>query len=341
MSKTKREKYVTNITRNMASKSAEVGGIFLVLRAIDVETNELDPFAVAETVDKAVGKVLEATTQKSGDYLLRVKSDVQASKLVRLGKLTNGQKVKCALHPTLNYRKCIISHPAITSIGDEKLSKELKAQGVLEVRGIKPTNRLKIVTVKGTSVPKYIKVGLLTVKTSPYYPMVRVCRNCWQIGHTTVDCAGKTRCGKCSGLHTADECTNDPFCGNCGADHTPAVKHCPLYIQERAITKLQVDRQIPPRKARKAFRKKNGTYIPLPEETSGSGFFDKEDADETEDVDAQAVVSDSEPAEEEVMESPPKLKQKKIKSGDSSLKRKAKKQFAANLEDEEGHIETE
>lgn len=188
--------------------------------------------------------MLEATTTKTGEYLLRVQSDAQVAKLSRLKKLTNKQKVKCEIHPMRNSCRCVITHPAITGMSDEKLTRELKPQGVTEVRGIKPSNRLKIVTLKGTSVPNQIKIGLLTVRTLPYYPMVKICRNCWMVGHITTECQGTARCGNCSGVYPTEGCKLDPFCGNCGESHTPAAKHCLLVVQEKAIIKMQVDQDI-------------------------------------------------------------------------------------------------
>lgn len=251
----------------------EEGGIWLTLRSIDTKRPDLDIFTVSEDIEELVGDVLDLQPQKNGEYLIKVRTEEQANRLVRLKRIKKEQKVKFERHDRMNSCRCVISHQTITNIDDDTLLKKLSGQGVTEVRSIKPMNRLKIITLSGTVVPKRIRIGLLYVNTTPYYPMVRFCRNCWEVGHITQNCSNKERCGNCSGSHEAVGCERAPFCGNCGGDHRPAAKSCPLILQEKAITKIQVDQTLPPRKARKVYRKKNKGYIRLPEELPNHGLF--------------------------------------------------------------------
>lgn len=241
---------------------AEGEGIFVTLRPVG-ENDKLDPFEVEETVNKAIGAVLEANSRKAGDYLLKVRTEEQAHKLTRLKKLQNGTKIKCERHPALNQSKCIIQHPSIMEMEDERLKQKLKPQGIVDVRSIRPTNRIKIITVNKATAPKSIKVGLINVYTQPYYPMIRQCRICWRIGHIGVECEQKPRCGVCSGQHVTDGCKTAPHCGNCGADHKPNDKDCPLVKQERSIIKIQVDRNVDSKKARKLYKRKHHYIHPL------------------------------------------------------------------------------
>lgn len=106
---------------------AKVGGTFMILRSIDPKAPELDLFEVEKTIVETVGEILEATTTKTGEYLLKVQSDAQVAKFTRLKKLTNLQKIKCEIHPTRNQCRCVNNV-------------NVKPQGVIEARGIKPSN---------------------------------------------------------------------------------------------------------------------------------------------------------------------------------------------------------
>lgn len=169
----------------------------------------------------------------------------------------------------VKHSKCTIQHPTITEMDDERLKLKLKPQGVVDVKSIRPTNRIKIITVNKPTAPKFVKVGLIDVFTQPYYPMIRQCRSCWRIGHIGTECQQKPRCGTCSGQHGTADCNASPHCGNCGADHKPNSKDCPLVKQERNIIKIQVDRNVDSAKARKIFKRKHQYIHPIMEaETS-------------------------------------------------------------------------
>lgn len=249
------------------------GGIWLTLRSVDAKRPDLDIFTASEAIEELVGDVELQPKKKTGEYLIKVRTEEQANRLTRMKRINKEQKVKIERNVKMNSCRCVISHPTITGITDETLLKKFSGQGVTDVRSIKPMNRLKILTLNGTVVPKQIKVGLLYVKTSPYYPMVKFCRNCWEVGHITLDCNNAERCSNCSGNHVAVGCEKPPFCANCGGEHKPAAKSCPLVLQERAITKIQVDQVLAPHKARKVYRKKNKGYIHLPEELPNHGMF--------------------------------------------------------------------
>lgn len=255
--------------------SAE-GEVVLILKAQNGKSEEMDPFDVGRTINDLVGHVKEAKTTRSGEYSLRVTSE-QAKRLTKLKKLKSGLKIRCEQHPTKNVTKCVISHHTIAKIPDEKLLKEMKAQGVVEVRSMGKSGKLRVLTIKGTKTPPTLKIGPITIKTGTYYPMVRRCRKCQQIGHLADECNKAQRCGKCSGGHVEDQCTNDPFCGNCGGDHVPGDKTCPLLIQEKAVIKVHKDKKIKLSKARRLYRRDHPDHLLLPSELDGNGHFGTDD----------------------------------------------------------------
>lgn len=263
-------------------KGPREGGIILMLRAVD-ENTKLDLFSVRDTVIAAVNHDANGNRpNKDGHYKLSVNSEEQARKLTKLKKLLDGTRIKVERHENLNQVKCIIEEREITDYPDDALAGKLKDQGVIRVRSIMPDRRLKIVTLKGTKVPPFIKVGFLKVKTKTYYRLPLVCRACKEIGHITEDCKSNPRCGVCSGTHKSKSCARPPNCTNCGGEHPPLDKNCPAYKQEKAIIKLQTDKNLHPLQARKQYRGRNkGRYIPLPYERAGDSDTEPE-SDETE-----------------------------------------------------------
>lgn len=262
-------------SQHKARRAAENEGIYVTLRPVDKDS-KLDPFEVEETVLKAIGAVLEANSRKTGDYLIKVRTEEQAHKMTRLKKLQNGIKIKCERHPALNHSKCTIQHPSITEMDDERLKQKLKPQGVVDVKSIRPTNRIKILTTNKATAPKSIRVGLINVYTQPYYPMIRQCRICWRIGHIGTECKQKPRCGNCSKEHETASCKAAPHCGNCGADHRASDKDCPLVKQERNIIKIQVDKSVDSTKARKLYKRKHQYIHPI-EDTETPERSDSDD----------------------------------------------------------------
>lgn len=308
-------------------------GIWITLRSVGVNNPELDPFVVGDTVKERVEEVLDTQVQKNGDYLIKVRTEEQARRLLSLRKLGNKQKITCERHGSMNTIRCVISHPSIIRMEDETLCKRLGEQGVIAVRSIKPNNKLKILTIKGTVVPKTVRIGLLKVNTTPYYPMARFCRNCWEVGHITDDCMGEARCGNCSGKHEMERCNYAPYCGNCGEEHKPATKECPVIRQEKAITKIQVDLNIAPRKARKIFKKRNHSYIPLPEERPDRGFFNT--AAERSEVEESEEEDKDEPVEPVKVKVTPQTGRKRKSAELKPAKSSAKKLQIRSVEEDD------
>lgn len=255
----------------------------MTIKSVDVTHPSLDdPFDVADTIEDIIGES-KASMLKTGEYLINVRNEGQAKKLTKIKRLKSGTKVKIERHATLNQCKFIIKHMAIDKTPDDVLLTRLKAQGVTEVRSIGANNKIKIITMKGTVAPKVLKVGILDIPTTKYYPLVKVCHKCREIGHTTLDCSNAERCSNCSASAHGD-CLESEYCLNCGGGHRPASKGCPLLKQEKDITKIQVDTDCSNRRARKMFKKRHpGKYLKLPMESTEHAVAETEaEEDETE-----------------------------------------------------------
>lgn len=261
------------------------GKIHLVVMPKDTKTKGFKDqhFALAETIKEAIGEVDKASIDsKTDNYIVRVKSEEQAKKLLKLKKLKTGFKIKVTKHDKLNTCKVVIHSHLVTHMEDEQLQKALNDQGVIAVKSI-PTNRVtKILTLKTSEPPTHINIGLIRVNTEKYYPMPKTCRTCQAIGHVTEDCNDK-RCGNCSDRHNDANCDRAKFCWNCCGNHRPLSKGCPCYNQEKQIIKIQIDRNITPRQARAIYKKQTGTrYIPLPKPTDPESDEESNEEDQNE-----------------------------------------------------------
>lgn len=257
-------------------------GIFLVLKPKDPKVSNFSDhhFSVGETTRELVGVsgIEDATIDnKSGNYILRVRTEAQAAKLLKLKKLKDGFKIKIERHVKLNKSKAIIRSDLVVNMKDAALQKELATQKVIGVKSIPPTNRLKILTFRTSTPPPFINIGLIKVKTETFYPLPLICRKCQEVGHITEGCTKAARCKVCSGLHKGEECSNPPACINCGGDHVPLDKSCPTYVQEKRIIKIQTDNDVGHSTARVLYKKNRKlNYIPLQVELADDSADDSD-----------------------------------------------------------------
>lgn len=313
------------------STKGKKGSIILILRGIGQAAGKLNVFQIGKFLEAALGYKPKTEINKDDSYLIHVKTEEQALKLTRLKKLDKGVKIKIERPPEKNTVKCIIQSRAITDMPDDELAENLRDQGIVKVRSIKPERRLKILHLSGTKVPQAIMIGPLRVKTLRYYPMPRVCRNCKQIGHITEQCKGGPHCGNCSGVHGTNKvCRRAPSCVNCGGGHQPLDKQCPLYIQEKAIIKIQEDGGMKPYRARRVYRSKASDYIPLPAEGTASDDSEASESEaEEENVASEgddlepAITGTSQSQQETDDDDEPRPKAKKGGSGGAKRKPKA------------------
>lgn len=245
------------------------GGIFLQMKPREAGADSFDGhhFEVAATINGQVGSVVDATIDnRTGYYIIRVKHEAQAAKLLKLKKLSDGFAIRVERHVKLNSSKAIIRSKLVAETDDRKLFLELKNQKVTGVKSIPTDRRTKILTFSVATPPESIWIGLIETRTKTYYPMPKICRKCKRIGHTTEQCRGRGRCGRCSEdaeNHAESTCGAEPHCANCLGNHQPLDKRCPVYLQERAVVKIQIDNKVNPKEARRRYMAESPVYHPL------------------------------------------------------------------------------
>lgn len=229
---------------------------------------KLNPFWVGKSLEVQIGDIEGATTEADGlKYVLRVRNADQVKKLLAMKQLHNGVAVSVMLHPTLNKRRCVFSCREVVEFSEAELVEELRPQGVVGAKRFTRMMDGKIIntptvalTIEGTEIPEYIKVGPLRIKTRVYVPEPTICFTCYQYGHTKARCKAAARCRNCSNVHDLGECKEKPYCLNCQGQHGPSNRKCPVYMAEKEISRIRVTKGINYSEACKQFKSGAGSY---------------------------------------------------------------------------------
>lgn len=128
-----------------------------------------DPFLLRLSVEKHVGGQISGAFKEKGiSYVLKVRSQAQFDKLLKMKKLADGTEIEIEEHSTLNQVKCVVSNADTIGLEESYLVDQLQNQKVKEVRRIKRRNRntnalentpTLILTISGTVIPEHIDFG--------------------------------------------------------------------------------------------------------------------------------------------------------------------------------------
>lgn len=233
-----------------------------------------DPFLLRLSVEKCIGGPIDGAFKENRgiSYALKVRSNAQFQRLLKMDRLIDGTKVMITEHPQLNTTKCVVSNGDTVGLTDAYLKEQLASQGVRDIRRIQKKNSVgllentptMILSIVGTVIPDHIDFGWTRCKTRNFYPAPMLCYHCWEYGHTRKRCKEPHQiCGTCSQVHpettstngTGSEdalneglpirrpaCTNQPHCKNCRtSEHAVSSRKCPIYAKETAIQHIRVD----------------------------------------------------------------------------------------------------
>ena len=142
------------------------------------------PFAIHTGVQSLAGAPKSIKKLNSGDYLIEVTTKGHAVNLLKSQIFINCP-VKITPHRSLNSSKGIIRCRELAGMRDPEICKELRDQGVTDVRRIsvrrdgqnKPTNTF-VLTFDTTVIPNRIFIGYMSTKVEIYIPSPLRCFNC-------------------------------------------------------------------------------------------------------------------------------------------------------------------
>ncbi|XP_058827362.1 uncharacterized protein LOC131687301 [Topomyia yanbarensis] len=225
------------------------------------------PFTVGKSIQLLIGNAYTATTESKGTkYILKVRQQVHATKLLGMKTLFDGTPVEITAHPTLNYSRCIVNCSEVNEMSQEDLLTELAPQGVIAIcRFTKMVDKVKVntstmvLTMEGTTWPQFIYFGALRVPTRFYYPVPMLCFNCLEYGHTKARCKSASRCQNCSAHeHKAEDCKGAANCFHCKEGHKPTDRNCPVYKRENEIVKIKAEQGLSFGEAKKIYDSRVG-----------------------------------------------------------------------------------
>lgn len=233
---------------------------FIVLTSNQKPITKMSPFIIEKTIKGCAGEVKNVTKLRSGSLMVECFRKQQSLNLLAL-KHINDISISASPHRTLNSSRGIIRYrdDDLSELTDAEICKELEPQGITHVKRFisrKTGQEVKLntflITFNTPNIPTSIRIGLYNVRVNPYVPNPVRCFKCQKFGHGQGQCKGKIICFKCSEEgHDGYTCENAHKCTNCGEPHMASSKDCPLYIKERKIQAIKVERNISYPEARK------------------------------------------------------------------------------------------
>ncbi|GBN45606.1 hypothetical protein AVEN_250961-1 [Araneus ventricosus] len=226
----------------------------------------VSPFLVEKAITGSAGHVKSTKKLRSGDLLVEVESPKQAKDVSKIKALST-IPVTVKPHATLNSSKGVISCGELLNESEEKITEELKSQGVIHVRRITirrdgqllNTKHL-ILTFDSNKLPEHIKAGYICLSVRTYIRNPLRCFKCQRFGHSKTSCRGTLTCARCAEVgHESTDCTRTEKCVNCKGEHTSFSRNCFAWKQEKEIISTKIKNQISYQEARKLIKSRSPT----------------------------------------------------------------------------------
>ena len=236
---------------------------------------DLNPCKIEIGLIELCGEVEKLDYLKSGSIMVTTKSLKQTQLLLKtksIPKYDIPVSAGVAWNRQLTYGRLYAREFGHDTTLDELL-KYLEPHNVVGIRKLfrdpsKEHIPLFVLTFLGPR-PEKIKLGSIQYDIDIYIPSPIKCRNCWRIGHLSVNCRSRETCKYCSSIeHKSESCTATvKKCINCRDQHDSCSIQCPRYIQELDICKLTAERGISFIEARNILRPKTNQNVQLPSQT--------------------------------------------------------------------------
>lgn len=228
---------------------------FIVLTSKDENKiiTKLSPFILEKWLKSTVGEVRNVTKMKSGSLLVECYRQQQSINLLSATTILETE-ISATPHRTLNYSKGIIRDRdrTLIELPEEEICQELKPQGITNVKRFSIKKQGTIIklntylfTFESPSIPNTINVGPYRMKVDQYIANPTRCFQCQKFGHGKQSCRGHAKCYRCSEEgHDGLTCDKPVKCSNCNLDHMSSSKECPVYLKEREIQKIKIEKNI-------------------------------------------------------------------------------------------------
>lgn len=231
---------------------------FVVIKPVDPNHPiPVNPFKIGSDIDKMAGdKVLEVTRMRSGDVLVKAKSENQAKKILKFNQLPISKThVVIEEHATLNSSRGKIYRYDFRYLTDDEILDGLKDQRVTAIyrqkRRKEGSNDLEdsgvyVLTFDSMALPPFVTIGYSRTKVSPYFPNPLRCGTCLQYGHSQKRCQRSKLCARC-GEEFHEKCEKVFRCINCtragstgDLNHSAISRDCPIFKREFELQKIKI-----------------------------------------------------------------------------------------------------
>jgi len=179
--------------------------------------------------------------------------------------------VRAEPYRTLNSCKGVIRCSDLKGLTKDEIVDGLCLQGVTDCFHItvksdnNNTDRRKtntfILTFNTDIAPAHINVGYLRVKVNRYIPNTLRCFKCQKFGHSSRLCRNEAVCHRCGGKHTEENCNNAAKCINCLGPHGASLRECPVWLREKEVHRVKVEKNISFPQARQIVTQQQSTLL--------------------------------------------------------------------------------
>lgn len=263
----------------------KVKGTYFVVRPKDnnQEFLNLNPFWIQKGFDGITTDIERISKQKDGSLLVLSKSERGSTVLKKAVRFADKYDISVEEHPSFNNTQGLIYCYELKQMSQNDILEELQNQGVINVHamtklinGVRSSIGLYVITFKAHALPKYIKVGYLTIKVKTYIPNPMRCILCQKFGHTQKYCTDTKICKDCSEPLPHENC-GPVKCHNCNENHTSNSKTCSVYIKESKIIEIKTLENVSIAEARRRYNSKiNSQQSSFVEVTSNNNLIMKE-----------------------------------------------------------------
>jgi hypothetical protein len=249
----------------------------VVVHGKDEKFSQLSPIKVCLFFEKLIGKVENTTPLRSGSLVIHTSNDKQTKTLLELKSILDAP-VEVTPHRTLNTCRGTVVSNISHRCSDDDLDFWFERQNIIAYKKIALRKRpleLFILTFKGKKHPNWISVAYENREVRDYIPNPLRCFNCQQYGHPSDKCRRQGQCANCGSIdhshNKSDPCKQPAHCVNCKQDHPAYDKNCPIWIKEKQVQKVKVDKDISFPKARRYVEEANGNPVTYAAVASFSG----------------------------------------------------------------------
>jgi len=218
----------------------------LVTSAADMNQalSTLSPFFLGKALFAQIGTLKTIKRLQRGDILAETESQVYSTKLQHLSKL-GGVRVQITPHCSLNTCKWVICSQEVAACSVEEIIWELKPQGVppSQVWKMDVQPDVQILSFALSRPPQHIKAGYICLPVKLYIPNRLRCYKCQKYEHGSNTCCGSVVCVRCGATdHDDNGCNCEIKCANCDGNHMASSKECPVWVREKKVQQIRVEK---------------------------------------------------------------------------------------------------